>query len=363
MSKRVVIAGGGTGGHLFPGVALVESLSELDSSLEFAFVGAKRGIEARVIPNLGYDLRLLDVKPLKNAGLSGAVKGALSLPMSGIQALSFLNELKPDVVIAVGGYAAGPFTAMASVKGVKTALMEQNAVPGLTNQWLGKLVDRAFLSFDSTRSYFPKAECSVLGNPIRKTILERSEGFKYRKPDAGDFRILVIGGSGGARSINVGLPKALMQLPDELRQRVVVKHQVGKGRLDSARAAYETVDFRHELVEFVDDMAQAYSNADLLICRAGMSTIAEVTALGIPALYVPLETADGHQLANATEIVEAGGGMMVRDAEIADARVARLLTGVMQNPESLVNLAMGAKKCGRPDAGLEVAREVLDWIS
>jgi len=364
MARRVVIAGGGTGGHLFPGVAIVETLAELDPSLDFAFVGASRGIEARVIPELGYELRLLNVEPLRSGGLAGAFKGALSLPRSGVQALGFLKELKPSVVIAVGGYAAGPFTAAASFKGIKTALMEQNAVPGMTNKWLGKMVDRAYLSFESTRSYFPKPECHVVGNPIRKAILERAKGFKYTpsEPD-GPFRVLVVGGSGGAQSMNLGLPRAFEKLAPELRARLHVVHQVGRGRLDGARAAYEGVDVSHELVEFVDDMASAYSACHLLICRAGMSTIAEVTALGLPALYVPLHTADGHQIANAMEIVEAGGGMMVDDSEVGSERVTRLLSGVMQNPQSLLNLSVASRTCGRPGAALQVAHEILDWIS
>lgn len=363
MARKLVIAGGGTGGHLFPGVAVVECLQELDPTMEFAFVGATRGIEARVIPELGFDLRLLDVKPLRSGGLSGALSGAWSLPKSGFQALSYLKELKPDAVLAVGGYAAGPFTAAAAIRGVKTALMEQNAIPGMTNQWLGKLVDRAFLSFDSTRQYFPKAQCMTVGNPIRRAILSRAAGFQYQAPtEDGPFRIFVMGGSGGAHSLNVGLPLAFGALSPELRSRLHVFHQVGKGRMEPAKEAYAKVDVSHELVEFVDDMATAYAQCHLLICRAGMSTIAEVTALGIPAMYVPLKTADGHQEANALEIVEAGGAMMVNNDEVASERVTRLIAGLMRNPQALINLGVGAKACGRPEAARQVAQEILDWI-
>lgn len=361
MSKHLVIAGGGTGGHLFPGVAVVEAALELDPSLRVTFVGAERGIEARVIPQLGFDLRLLPVQPLRSGGLVGAVKGAASLPWSGVKAVQFLNELKPDVVVAVGGYAAGPMTAMAAMRGVKTALLEQNAVPGMTNRWLGKLVDRAYLSFDSTRGHFPSADCRTVGNPIRKAIRERVASVKY-SPPTDEFHVLVIGGSGGAHSLNVGLPEALKQLPEEIRGRIIVRHQTGKGRLESAKQAYANDVGTHDLTEFIDDMASAYGWAHLLICRAGMSTIAEVTALGLPAIYVPLPTADGHQIANALEIAEKGGGLMVPNDEVGSERMARLIEGLVRHPESLANLSVQARNLGRPEAAETVARELLAWI-
>lgn len=359
--KHLVIAGGGTGGHLFPGVAVVEAALEIDPNLRVTFVGAERGIEARVIPQLGHDLKLLPVHPLRSGGLGGALKGAASLPWSGVKALQFIQELDPDLVVAVGGYAAGPMTAMASMRGKKTALLEQNAVPGMTNRWLGKFVDRAYLSFDSTRAYFPKADCRVVGNPIRKSIRDRVQAVRYSPPEH-DLNILVIGGSGGSQPLNLGVPQALAKLSDEIRARVHVRHQAGRGRLDGAQKAYEVFSGDYELTEFIDDMAEAYAWCHLLICRAGMSTIAEVTALGIPAIYVPLPTADGHQEANALEIAEKGGGMMIPNDEIGSDRMARLIEGLVRNPASLLNVSHRSRELGKPDAAMIVARELLDWI-
>ncbi len=359
--KHLVIAGGGTGGHLFPGVAVVEAALDLDPNLKVTFVGAQRGIEARVIPELGFDLKLLPIQPLRSGGVVGALKGASSLPWSGVKALQFISELRPDVVVAVGGYAAGPMTALAAMTGKKTALLEQNAVPGLTNRWLGKFVDRAYLSFESTSGYFGNVDCRVVGNPIRKAIRDRVASVHY-EPPVGRLNVLVIGGSGGSRNLNMGLPKALLQLPEQLRDQVSVRHQTGRGRMEAAQQSYSGYAGKYELTEFIDDMAEAYGWCDLLICRAGMSTIAEVTALGIPAIYVPLPTADGHQVANALEIVEKGGGMMIPDDEISSARMARLLEGLIRNPTSLGQLSSQARLLGHPDAAIIVATELLDWI-
>lgn len=361
--KKLVIAGGGTGGHLFPGVAVVEALESIaPDAFSFAFVGAHRGIEARVVPKLGHDLRLLDVRPLKSGGVWGLVRGAASLPISGFQAARHVRSLKPDMVLAVGGYAAGPFTAVAASLGVPTAFMEQNAVPGLTNTWLGRLVKRGYLSFESTRDYFPGLECRVVGNPVRRAFVEEARHFEYAVSNDGVFRVLVVGGSGGARSLNHGVPAMLRELDASLQSRLEVVHQAGRGRRDEALPNYSEFEGKIEVVEFIDDMVKAYQKCDLLICRAGMSTIAEVTALGIPALYVPLPTSDGHQVANAREITEAGGGLFVDDAEIGTKRATRLVEGLIRNPESLTNLASRAKTLGHPDAAEVVARDIVEWL-
>ncbi len=361
-AKHIVIAGGGTGGHLFPGVAVVEALTRLaPDSVRFSFVGSSRGIEARAVPKLGYDLHTIDVKPLKSGGVAGLARGAASIPGAGLKARKLVKDLNPDCVIAVGGYAAGPFTMMAALSGVHTVLMEQNAVPGLTNRWLGKVVKKAYVSFESTRALLAGTESEFVGNPVRSQIAERGVDFRYEAPsETGTFEILVIGGSGGAGSLNSGVPDALRALPEELQRRIHIVHQAGRNRTDEV--SYEGFLGDAEVVEFIDDMGAAYRKMHLLVCRAGMSTIAEVTLMGLPALYVPLSTGDGHQRDNAREVVEAGGGMMVDDHEIGADRATRLIAGVMRNPQALANLAAGAKRLGRPQAAEQIARDVLEAI-
>lgn len=362
-SNRLVIAGGGTGGHLFPGVAVVEAIEELDPTVDIAFVGTERGIEARVIPELGYRLELVDVPTLKGGGLKGWASGLSRLPFSGIQSMSTFKKLDPGLVVSVGGYAAGPFTMLSAIRGVPTALMEQNSVPGMTNKLLGRVVDRAFLTFESSAAFFDGVDCQVVGNPVRRDLLEMAGGFDYEAPEQGEpFNILVIGGSGGAASLNQSLPDALSGL-EELGEQVRVRHQCGRGRTDELDGRYDDFAGDVEVTEFIDDMASAYRWCDLLVCRAGASTIAEVLVLGIPAVYVPFPgAADDHQTKNAREIAEAGAGVTLPDDEIGSPRATRLLAGLIRNPVSLENLSRKARSMGRPDAARKVAEACLEML-
>lgn len=361
--NRVVIAGGGTGGHLFPGVAVAEAIQKLDPSVDVTFVGTERGIEARVIPELGYDLELVDVPMLKGGGAAGWMKGLAQLPLSGMQSMGVFNRLNPALVVSVGGYAAGPFTMLSSVRGVPTALMEQNSVPGMTNKLLGKVVDRAFLTFAASESFFPDVDCEVVGNPIRSNLLEMADNFDYEAPsEEDDFHILIIGGSGGAASFNQSLPTALSGL-GRFAQKVSVRHQCGKGRSGEVDGRYDEFAGQVEVVEFIDDMAAAYEWCDLLICRAGASTIAEVMVLGVPALFVPFpHAADNHQAKNAREIAEAGAGITLGDAEIGSDRATRLISGLIHNPIALANISEQARKLGRPQAANHVASRCIEMM-
>ncbi len=358
---RVVIAGGGTGGHLFPGVALAEELSRLEGDVEVSFVGTDKGIEARVVPGLGYELNTVDVVGLKGSGALGLLKGALKLPGAGLGAASLVRKLDPDLVVSVGGYAAGPFTMVAAAMGVPTALLEQNTVPGVTNRTLGRAVRRAFLTYASSESYFTGATCETLGNPIRRELIDRASSYSYAPPAPGEpLRVLVLGGSGGSLSLNRGVPAALCEL-GELGASVHVTHQVGKQRGEEVAGAYEGFTGEVEVVTFIDDMASAYSDAHLLICRAGATTIAEVLAFGLPAIYVPFPgAADNHQERNALEIVDGGGGLMVGDDEVTSGRLTKLVQGLAENPQSLANMAAAARGMGRPDAGERIAQACLE---
>lgn len=362
-ARRLVIAGGGTGGHLFPGVAVVEAVAQLDPSVEVAFVGSPRGIEARAIPKLGYDLALIDVPMLNGAGAAGWARGLSKLPASAWAARGALKRLNPGLVVSVGGYAAGPFTLLAATRGVPCALMEQNATPGMTNRLLGKVVDRAFVSFEKTCEFFPKIPCEFVGNPVRSSLLELAEGFEYQAPvEREEFRVLIIGGSGGAASFNTKLPADLSALGARA-QHLRVRHQCGRGRVGEVDGRYADFAGQVEVLEFIDDMAEAYRWCDLLICRAGASTIAEVLVLGLPAIYVPFPfAADDHQTKNAQSIAEAGAGIAVSDAEIGKGRVTRLLAGLLQNPVSLNNLAQKARQLGRPEAATIIAQKCIEML-
>lgn len=363
-SPHLVIAGGGTGGHLFPGLAVAEEFQNLCPNARVTFVGTQSGIEARVIPETEFDLEVVEVAALKGGNVLDRVTSLLSLPGSGLEARRLLARLEPDVVVSVGGYAAGPITLVASLGGIPTALMEQNSYPGLTNRLLSRVVDRAFLTFEDSARHLGDVEVSVPGNPVRADLLELAESFQYEAPEAGgEFRILIIGGSGGAGSFNEELPKLLGSM-GELTQRLRVRHQAGRDRSGEVTPGYEGFGGEVEVSEFIDDMGQAYRWCDVLICRAGASTIAEVLILGIPSIMVPFpNAADDHQRANARSVVEAGAGVMIEDAQLNASRARNLLTGFMNNPTALLNLARGARSLGTPEAGHRIAEALLEMIN
>lgn len=360
-SRRVVVAGGGTGGHLYPGIAVVEALEELDSNLEFAFVGTEDGIEARVIPQLDYDLHTMDVPPLKGRTMGQLLKGGLMLTKSGVQALRLVRRLDPALTISVGGYAAGPFTLAAALSGRPTALMEQNLEPGLTNGILDRVVDLAFLTYEQSREHFSSA-CRVTGNPVRRSIRNEAEDYSYEAPDeSGPFRVLVTGGSGGARSLNERLPGAFQSI--EAADRLEVRHQYGEGRKSEVEGAYEGFAGSVRLEEFIDDMAAAYRWCDLLVARAGGSTIAEILTFGLPSVLVPSpHVTDDQQTKNARAIAESGAAIMLSDQEIGESRTTRLLTGLVDNPVSLENIAGQARKMAPENAAKSIASACWDLI-
>lgn len=363
--KHVVIAGGGTGGHLFPGVAVAEELQRLDPEVEVTFVGTARGIEARVIPELGYPLELMEVQGLKGKGALGLVKGAAKLPLAGLRAMNLVRKLSPSLVVSVGGYAAGPFTMAAATLGVPTALLEQNSVPGVTNRALGKVVKRAFLTYEVSMQHFAPERCVLAGNPLRRELVERARAFSYEAPADGEpISVLVLGGSGGSLALNQKVPEVLCALGERAAE-LHVTHQVGKQRGELAQQAYEAgFQGEFEVVNFIEDMASAYEGAHLLICRAGATTIAEVLAFGLPAIYIPFPgAADDHQTTNAVELVERGAGIMIPEHEVDTGRLERLLLGLLNNPVALANMAAPAREMGRPEAGESIAKACLELMA
>lgn len=358
----VVVAGGGTGGHLYPGVAVIEELEARRGALETHFVGTDRGIEARVVPSMGYPFHSMDVPPLKGKDWREWLTGGLSLGKSGLQATMLMRELDPDLVIGVGGYAAGPFTLAAALSGRESVILEQNAQPGVTNRILSRFVQTAYVAFEETCERLADVACRVVGNPVRRTLRESAADFEYEPPeDDGQIRLLVTGGSGGAQSLNTKLPGALADL-GPVGSRLQVKHQYGEGRREEVEGMYGDFDGGIQLVEYIDDMAEAYRWAHLVVCRAGASTIAEILTYGLPAIYVPSpNVADDHQAKNAREVAEAGAGVKLEDDAIGTARATRLIQGMVDNPVSLENLAKRARAVGQPQAAARVADE-LDQV-
>jgi UDP-N-acetylglucosamine--N-acetylmuramyl-(pentapeptide) pyrophosphoryl-undecaprenol N-acetylglucosamine transferase len=357
---RVVIAGGGTGGHLFPGVALAEELSARGGH-EVLFVGTARGIEARVVPREGYQLELIDVAGLKGGGIGGMVRGMARLPKAMVQSLGILKRWKPDVVVGVGGYASGPLVLAAAMTGRKTAILEQNSVPGVTNRMLGKVVGAVFASFEASRTFFPDKKVQMVGNPIRRQMREALTGTGTGTgtgTNAALQQLLVCGGSQGAHAVNEIVSEAMLLLHQESRAPRLV-HQTGPKDRAAVEERYRAAGVQADVREFIDDMADAYRAADLVVGRAGATTIAELTAIGRPAIFIPFpQAADDHQTVNARALEEAGAALLFAQGELTPRILANAIAGLMLDQGRRREMAAASKALGRPDA----ARAIVDAL-
>lgn len=355
----IVIAGGGTGGHVYPGVAIAEEILARDPSARVAFIGTTRGMEAKILPTVGYTLETISVSRLKGGGLLSKLKGLFRLPVGIFQSWRILRRHRPEVVIGVGGYASGPALLAAWMTFRKTAIQEQNATPGLTNRWLGKLVKRVFVGFSAATSHFKAQKTVVTGNPVRRAIAEQLHAASRQAPEAGGpaLRVLVFGGSQGATFLNERVPELLAALARR-GVALTVRHQTGPGEVDATRARYAALGLAAEVVPFIERMAEAYAVSDLAICRAGALTLAELTAVGLPSLLVPFpHAADNHQEANA-RVLEAAGAALLCTQSNWDLTAQAEALAALADPARREAMSRAARALARVDA----ARTIVDEL-
>lgn len=356
---KVIIAGGGTGGHLFPGIAIAEEFLKRDRKNRILFVGTDRGIEKRVLGELGYPLQTIDVAGVKGRGWKKALAALFRIPGSLIQSFRIIRGFCPDLVVGVGGYASGPVVLTASMLGVPTAIAEQNARPGLTNRILGKTADRIFVSFEQTGRWFDARKVVMSGNPIRQAFLSEKKETEDRK---GPFTVLIFGGSQGAHAINRAVMDALDHLAP-LRDDLQIIHQTGSKDRDEAARAYEAKGLTAETLAFITDMAAAYRRADLLVCRAGATSIAEITAAGKAAVLIPFPFAvEDHQTSNAEVLVQAGAAEMIPERELTGARLAASIKRYHAGPELLRRMEIRSRGLGNVRAAAEIVDACLTMV-
>ncbi len=357
---RLLVAGGGTGGHVFPGIALAEEVVTRHPKNDVIFVGTARGLEASVVPIAGYPIELIDVRGLKGKGIGSVLTGLLRLPRAFVQSWRILRRWRPDVVVGVGGYASGPVVLVARLMGIPTAVQEQNAVAGFTNRLLGRVVEAAFTAFPEAERNFPPGKVQQLGNPIRRQLLEN-----YMRPVSkrGDqLHLLVFGGSQGAHGLNMRVIEALPFLAD-LRDRVRFIHQTGARDREQVEKGYAGVGFVPDVREFITDMSAAYSGCDLVICRAGATTLAELTVCKKPSILVPFPAAaDNHQVVNAQSLVDAGAAVMIEERDLNGELLASEIRRVLLDPAVRDRMARAAGLQGRPQAASEIA-DVLTQLT
>ncbi len=356
---RVMIAGGGTGGHLFPGIALAEEVLTRHHRNEVVFVGTHRGLEARVVPAAGYPLEIIRAQGLKGMGLVKFVKALVALPLAFFESMSLLRKHKPDVVVGVGGYASGPVVLAAWLLGIPTAVQEQNAYPGFTNRTLARFVDMAFVSFEEAKAHFRPGRVQLVGNPIRRALMDNY----LRSTLAHDrFTVLVFGGSLGARTINQRMIEALGHLED-LKDQVHFVHQTGKNEPDAMRKAYADRGFSAEVLEFIDDMSKAYARAELVVCRAGATTLAELTVCKKASILIPYpHAADDHQVKNGQALVDAGAAVMFRESELTGEKLAQEIRALITDPARRKKMEKRAGLLGRPEAAKELADVLVELM-
>ena len=357
MAVRVVIAGGGTGGHLYPGIAVAHELRSRRPDADISFAGTARGIEARVIPREGFELDLLRSSGLKGKSIADRARGAALIPLGLADAWRIVSKRRPDLVIGVGGYSSGPVVMVAALRGVPTMLLEQNAVPGLTNRWLGRVVKAAAVTFDSTQAFFG-SKAFVSGNPVRPEFFATTGPQQESGVDdqTSVTRVLVFGGSQGAHAINVAMVEAAAQLAaggSHLR----LVHQTGERDVEMVRTAYRQAGLQADVEPFLYDMGGQLGSADVIVCRAGATTLAEITAAGRAAILIPLPTAtDDHQRRNAEALAAAGAANVLLQKDLTGPLLAQRLLALAGDPQRRRQMASAAKSLARPDA----ARLIVD---
>lgn len=355
---KVLIAAGGTGGHIYPGIAIANEIIARDAANEILFVGTARGLEKKIVPENGFQLSLINSAGLKNVGIVGKIKGLTLLPKSFLEARAVIRQFRPHVVVGAGGYVSGPVLLMAAIMGVPTLVMDSNALPGFTNRQLAKFVDKAALTFDAALSFFGKKGV-VTGNPVRKEFFEVPQ-----KDLSNTFHVLIFGGSQGARAINNAMIDALAYLESfATNDKLTVTHQTGENDFENVRSAYENSKFANADVRpFISDIFVEFGKADLVICRAGATTCAEVAAAGKAAIMIPFPgAADDHQRKNAEALVEKGAAKMILQTDLSGEILATEIRSLIEQPDNIIAMSTAAKLMSRPNAA-EVTVDLIEEL-
>jgi len=353
---RILIAGGGTGGHLFSGIAVAEQFRDRYPGTQILFVGTPFGLEKEIVPRAGFPLKFIEATPLKGSGIPARIKSLLRLPKAYRQSKQILQEFRPDLALGIGGYASGPMTLAAHFAKIPVAIIEQNSIPGFTNRQLGRFADRIFLAFAKAKEFFPAGKTVLTGNPTRQL----GPGVTPTKDPR--FTLFIMGGSQGAHALNQAMLQALPRLC-ETKERLKIYHQTGNQDFSEVETAYQQAGFAAEVFPFLQDLGPFYAKSDLMLCRAGAGTITELQNLGLPAILVPYPfAADDHQRYNAEEMVAADAAEMIANAALSGEKVAERLLYYLDHPESLKEMRRRAQALAKPEAArqvMEACRELV----
>ena len=353
---RIVVAGGGTGGHLFPGIAVAREFRNRNSESTVLFISSGNPFEKKALSNAGFELEKITVAGIKGRGLWNQAQSVIKLPKGIIESTRILKRFNPDLILGLGSYSAGPAVMAAWILRKPIVLHEQNIIPGITNRILARFADRIYISFEDTQSHFRPEKIQWTGNPVRRDILNCLNGHSHRhqgisvKPP---FTILIIGGSQGAHNINTAVMEALPAIKHKEALHFI--HQTGSADEKEVKQTYDRVGIAATVRSFFDDMAPNYQAADLIVCRAGATTVAEITSVGKAALFIPYPfAANDHQALNATALVNHGAAEMIIEKDLNGKSLAGKIETFLMNPQSLNEMAAKARIFGRPDAAQNI---------
>lgn len=358
---RIIITGGGTGGHLFPGIALATALQQEIPGCEIMFIGTQRQLDRKALAGFNFQQKSIACMGLKGMGLKHRLQSLGSLPAAVLASCRIIREFQPDLVFGVGGYVTGPVLLAARLQFVPTCIHEQNSVPGLANRLIARFVSRIFVSIPGDYP-FARQKTVVSGNPVRREILAAAEQKLYRKKD-GPLTLLIMGGSLGAHRINMLLLEVAERLSDQQKNGLQFIHQTGTADEEQVRAGYATASVRAEVAAFFTDMASLYSRADLVVARAGATSLAELSVMGLPAVLIPYPyAADDHQAKNAAYYVAGGGAVMYREEELEAEQLVEVLVKITGDADRLGRMASAMKKMGQPEATRRILDSCLELI-
>ena len=355
---RVIIAAGGTGGHLYPGVALAREFARLEPGSEAIFVGTVRGLETKVVPREGFELITITAQGVMGRGMWGALQGLAAVPVGLLECLAICRRRRPDLAIGLGGYTSPPLVLAAFLLGFKRAILEPNVYPGVANRVLSPLANLVFVSFADTAPFFAPEKTRIVGTPIRQEFLEAPPQSETARVPT----LLVLGGSQGARSINRAMIAALPALAAE-RPRLRVIHQTGEHDYDEVAVAYRNARLDAEVAPFLFDVPRAFRQADLIVSRSGATTVAEITACGKPSLLIPFPHAiHGHQERNARILEQAGAATVILDAGLTGEALAAAITAFLADPGRLGEMGRCSKALGRADSAERVVMACRELV-
>ncbi|TDF39935.1 undecaprenyldiphospho-muramoylpentapeptide beta-N-acetylglucosaminyltransferase [Alteromonadaceae bacterium M269] len=348
MTKTALIMAGGTGGHIFPGLALADELSARGWKIHW--LGTAEKMEARLVPQSGYEISFIKVQGLRGKGLVSLLKAPFKILMAVKQAMSVLSSTKADIVVGMGGYASGPGGVAAKLKGIPLVLHEQNALPGLTNRLLSKIASKVLMGFDGAFKKPSQDKYRWLGNPLRSQMTQK----KVEKIEDRPLKLLIVGGSLGAKVFNDVLPNVMGQIDTSQWQ---VMHQTGKAQSSVVEESYSTVSgLDCQVVEFIDDMQSAYQWADLVICRAGALTVSELALIGLSSILVPFPFAvDDHQTLNAKTLVDVRGAILLPQKQLENGELIYILNDLAEHREKLTKMSEAVVAAAKPNATKDVA--------